>query len=113
MGKPGARVIGLIGDGSAMYAIQALWSAAQMALPVTIVILKNRRYAALHEFAKIFGYRPDEPIPGTELPDLDFLGLAAAQGVPGLRVEQAEQLRPALTQALQSTGPMLVEVEVA
>jgi len=113
MGKPGKRVIGLIGDGSAMYAVQALWSAAQMALPVTIVILKNRRYAALHEFARIFGYRADEPIPGTDLPDLDFVALAAAQGVRGLRVERAEQLRPALTQAMQTSKPLLVEVEVA
>lgn len=113
LGKPGARVIALVGDGSAMYAIQALWSAAQLALPVTIVILKNRRYAALYEFARIFGYRPDEHVPGTDLPDLDFVALAAAQGVQGLRVEAAEQLRPALLQALQSTAPMLVEVEVA
>jgi benzoylformate decarboxylase len=113
MGKPGAQVIGLIGDGSAMYAIQALWSAAQMKLPVTIVLLKNRRYAALHEFARIFGYRADEPVPGTDLPDLDFVALAAAQGVHGLRVEYAEQLRPALTQALQAGKPLLVEVEVA
>ncbi|MDP9607676.1 UNVERIFIED_ORG: benzoylformate decarboxylase [Variovorax paradoxus] len=113
MGKPGAKVIGLIGDGSAMYAIQALWSAAQMALPVAIVILKNRRYAALHEFARIFGYRPGEQVPGTELPDLDFVALAAAQGMQGLRVERAEQLRPALSQALQATRPVLVEVEVA
>lgn len=113
MGKPGAKVIGLIGDGSAMYAIQALWSAAQMALPVAIVILKNRRYAALHEFARIFGYRPGEQVPGTELPDLDFMALAAAQGMQGLRVERAEQLRPALSQALQATRPVLIEVEVA
>ena len=113
MGKPGRRVIALVGDGSAMYAIQALWSAAQLALPVAVVILKNRRYAALHEFARIFGYRPDEPVPGTELPDLDFVGLAAAQGVRGLRVERADQLRPALEQALQSAEPMLIEVEVA
>ncbi|WP_240652230.1 benzoylformate decarboxylase [Variovorax gossypii] len=113
MGRPGAKVIGLIGDGSAMYAIQALWSAAQMALPVAIVILKNRRYAALHEFARIFGYRPGEQVPGTELPDLDFVALAAAQGMRGLRVERAEQLRPALSQALQATRPVLVEVEVA
>jgi len=113
MGRPGAKVIGLIGDGSAMYAIQALWSAAQMALPVAIVILKNRRYAALHEFARIFGYRPGEQVPGTDLPDLDFVALAAAQGMQGLRVEHAEQLRPALTQALQATRPVIVEVEVA
>lgn len=112
MAKPGVRVIGLIGDGSAMYAIQALWSASQMALPVTLLILKNRRYAALHEFARVFGYRPDEKVPGTDLPDLDFVALAAAQGVQGLRVERAEQLRPALEQALQSGRPMLVEIEV-
>jgi benzoylformate decarboxylase len=113
LGKPGARVIALVGDGSAMYAIQALWSAAQLGLPVTTVILKNRRYAALYEFARIFGYRPDEHVPGTDLPDLDFVALAAAQGVQGLRVEAAEQLRPALMQALRSTAPTLVEVDVA
>lgn len=113
IGKPAARVIALVGDGSAMYSIQALWSAAQLGLPMTTVILKNRRYAALHEFARIFGYRPGEPVPGTDLPDLDFVGLAAAQGVRGLRVARADQLRPALAQALQSTEPMLIEVEVA
>lgn len=113
MGKPGSRVIALVGDGSAMYAIQALWSTAQLALPVTTVILKNRRYAVLGEFARIFGYRPDEPVPGTDLPDLDFVGLAAAQGVRGLRIERADQFRLALEQALQSAEPMLIEVEVA
>ena len=113
LGKPGARIIALIGDGSAMYAIQALWSAAQLGLPVTTVILRNRRYGALHEFARFFGYKPDEQVPGTDLPDLDFIGLAAAQGVRGLRVERADQLRPALEQALASAKPMLVEVEVA
>lgn len=113
LGKPGTRVIALVGDGSSMYAIQALWSMAQLGLPVATVILKNRRYAALHEFARLFGYRADDPVPGTDLPDLDFVGLAAAQGVRGLRVERAEQLRPALEQALRSAHPMLVEVEVA
>lgn len=113
MAKPGARVIALIGDGSAMYAIQAIWSAAQLGLPVTVVILKNRRYGALHEFAQIFGYRPDEPVPGTDLPDLDFVKLAAAQGVQGLHAETAEQFRQALSQALQANRPMLVEVEIA
>jgi benzoylformate decarboxylase len=113
MGKPNARVIALIGDGSAMYAIQALWSAAQLGLPVTTVILKNRRYAALHEFARIFGYRPDEPIPGTDLPDLDFVALATAQGMQGLRIETAAQFRQAFKQALTATRPTLLEVEVA
>jgi benzoylformate decarboxylase len=113
MGKPNARVIALVGDGSSMYAIQGLWSAAQLGLPIAVVVLKNRRYAALHEFARIFGYRPGEAVPGTDLPDLDFVGLAAAQGVGGLRVERADQLRPALEQALRATEPTLIEVEIA
>ena len=113
LAKPDARVIALVGDGSAMYAVQALWSAAQLRLPIVVVILKNRRYAALHEFARIFGYRPGEAVPGTDLPDLDFVALAAGQGMQGLRVEQAAQLRPALAQALHSSAPTLIEVEVA
>lgn len=113
LGKPGARVIALVGDGSSMYAIQALWSAAQLELPIATVILKNRRYAAMHEFARFFGYQPGDPVAGTDLPGLDFVGLAAAQGMRGLRVEHADQLRPALEQALQSTQPMLIEVDVA
>lgn len=113
LGKPGERVIALVGDGSSMYAIQALWSASQLGLPVATVVLKNRRYAAMHEFARFFGYQPGHPVPGTDLPDLDFVGLAAAQGVRGLRVERADQLRPAIEQALQSAAPMLIEVEVA
>lgn len=113
LAKPDARVIALVGDGSAMYAVQALWSAAQLRLPVVVVILKNRRYAALHEFARIFGYRPGEAVPGTDLPDLDFVALAAGQGMLGLRIEQAAALRPALLQALHSSAPTLIEVEVA
>ncbi|WP_157268909.1 benzoylformate decarboxylase [Azohydromonas aeria] len=113
MAKPGRRVIGLIGDGSAMYSIQALWSAAQMKLPIAFVILKNRRYAALQEFAGVFGFKPGERLEGTDLPDLDFAGLARAQGVQGVRVETAAQLRDALASALCSAGPVLMEVEVA
>ena len=113
LAKPGERVIGLIGDGSAMYAIQALWSAAQLALPMTFLILKNRRYAALQEFAPLFGYGADESVAGTELPDLDFVALAAGQGVQAVRVAHAAQLRPALEQALGSSAPVLVEIEIA
>jgi benzoylformate decarboxylase len=113
LARPGERVIALIGDGSAMYAIQALWSAAQLALPMTFIILKNRRYAALQAFAPVFGYTKDAPVAGTELPDLDFVALAAGHGVEGRRVERAEDLRQVLEHALQSPVPFLVEVEVA
>ncbi len=113
LARPDKKVIALIGDGSAMYAIQALWSAAQLKLPITIVILKNRRYAALREFAAVFGYRPEDPVAGTELPDLDFVALAAGHAVRGVHVQDSEGLRAALTQALAADVPMLLEVEVA
>jgi benzoylformate decarboxylase len=113
LAQPGARVIALIGDGSAMYAIQALWSAAQLRLPITVLILKNRRYAALQDFAPVFGYPPGADVAGTALPDLDFVALAAGHGMPGVRVTQATALADALATALRSVGPTLVEIEVA
>ena len=76
LAQPGRRVIGLIGDGSSLYSIQALWSAAQLKLPITFVILNNRRYAALQDFAPVFGFGPDDPVQGTDLPNLDFVALA-------------------------------------
>ena len=113
LGKPDAKVIGLIGDGSSMYSIQALWSAAQLRLPITFIILKNRRYAALPEFAPAFGFRPDEPLPGTDLPGIDFVALARAQGCAGVNVSRASDLPSALADALAAKAPTLVEVDIA
>ncbi|KPF58510.1 benzoylformate decarboxylase [beta proteobacterium AAP51] len=112
-GRPARRVLALIGDGSAMYGIQALWNAAQWKLPLAIVIVKNRRYAALQEFAPSFGFAPGAPVQGCELPDLDFVALAAGHGVQGLRVATPDALHTALAQALQEPRPLLLEVEVA
>src|SRR5215831_12296104 len=73
LARPGCRVIGLLGDGSAMYSIQGLWSAAELALPVTFVIVNNGSYRALDEFAAHFGLAA---VPGTQLAHLDFCALA-------------------------------------
>ncbi len=113
LAKPDKKVIGLIGDGSAMYAIQALWSAAHLKLPITYVIVKNRRYAALQDFAPVFGYRAGEKVEGTDLPDIDFVALAKGQGCDGVRVSDAAQLAQVLQEALRSPRTTLVEVEVA
>jgi benzoylformate decarboxylase len=113
LAKPGAKVIGLIGDGSAMYSIQALWSAAQLGLPIAFVVLKNRRYAVLREFAPAFGFGKEDPVPGTELPGIDFAALARGLGCGAATVSRAEELRPALDGALEAKAPTLVEVDVA
>lgn len=113
LAKPDRKVIGLIGDGSAMYSIQALWSAAQLKLPITFIILKNRRYAALQEFAPTFGFHEGDKLEGTDLPDLDFLALARGQGCDAVRVSDARQLAPVLRDALAHPRAILVEVDVA
>ena len=113
LAKPQQKVSAVIGDGSSMYAIQALWSAAHLRLPITFVILKNRRYAALQDFSKVFGYKEGEPVAGTDLPDLDFVALAKGQGCDGVRVSDAAQLAQVLQEALRSPRTTLVEVEVA
>ena len=113
LAKLGSKVIGLVGDGSSMYSIQALWSAAQLALPITFIVLKNRRYAALPEFAPAFGFAPDEPLPGTDLPGIDFVALARAQGCAGVNVSGAQELRDVLVDALKARTPTLVEVDIA
>ena len=104
------RVIGLFGDGSAMYSIQALWSAADLELPLTIVIVNNGGYAALSEFSSHFNIKQ---LIGTRICGLDFVGLARALGCDGVRVERPEELAPTLTTALKSEGPFLVDVAVA
>lgn len=112
LAQPHKKVIALIGDGSAMYAIQALWTAAQLKLPITFVIVNNRQYAALHHFAPVFGFAPGAHLPGTELPDLDFVALAAGHGVKGLRVTDGAQLAGVLERALAAPEPMLIDVVV-
>ena len=96
-----------------MYSIQALWSAAQLNLPITYVILKNRRYAALQDFAPVFGFEPGETLQGTDLPGMDFVALARGQGCDAVTVNDAGQLTEVLQAALAATRPTLVEVDVA
>jgi benzoylformate decarboxylase len=110
LGRPGQRVIAVIGDGSAMYSIQALWNAAQLALPLTVIIVNNGRYEALKSFSRRFGLA--DPV-GTGLPGIDFLQLARAQGCEALRVTRAAELHGALRTALSAARPTLVDVQVA
>ena len=104
------RVIGLFGDGSAMYSIQSLWSAADLQLPLTIVIVNNGGYAALSEFTAHFNIKQ---LIGTKLPGLDFVGLAKSMGCAGARVDRAQDLAGALREALGSPRPFVLDVAVA
>lgn len=110
LARPGARVIAILGDGSAMYAIQGLHAAAQWQADVAFVILKNGRYEALHQFGRHFGM---QSLVGTQFPELDFCQLAQGHGVPAEAVTGAATLDAALARAFARSGPSLVEVTIA
>jgi benzoylformate decarboxylase len=107
LAKADCKVIALLGDGSAMYSIQGLWTAAQLGAPVAFVIINNGSYRALEEFGRHFNIAT---LPGTRLPQLDFAALAAGQGIQGLKVDRCEDLDEALRRVLGASIPMLLEV---
>ena len=110
---PGRPVTAVVGDGSAMYGIQALWTAAHMKVPVTYVIANNRSYRILKE--RLVSMRGSDKFVGMDMKDpaIDYVGLARAMGVPGRRVTDPNDVAPALREAAEQGGPRLIEVMVA
>ncbi|MBR0830574.1 benzoylformate decarboxylase [Bradyrhizobium manausense] len=109
LGRPNNRTVCLIGDGSAMYSIQALWTAAQRKLPLTIVVINNSGYGAMRSFSQVMQVRN---VPGLELPGIDFVKLAESMGCDAVRVTKAAELGDALKRAMAFEGTSLVEVVV-
>jgi benzoylformate decarboxylase len=107
LAEPSRRVIAIIGDGSANYSITALWTAARYQIPVVFLILKNGAYGALRWFAKVLKVKG---APGLDVPGIDFVFLAKGYGVEGVRAATADDLKQALTAALGSRAPTLIEV---
>ncbi|MBJ7402449.1 MAG: benzoylformate decarboxylase [Bradyrhizobium sp.] len=109
LGKPKQRTVCLIGDGSAMYSIQALWTAAQRKLPLTVVVINNSGYGAMRSFSQVMQVRN---VPGLELPGIDFVRLAEGVGCHAVRVTKAAELGEALKRGMAFDGTSLVEVVV-
>jgi benzoylformate decarboxylase len=118
LARPDRPVVALSGDGSAMYSIQALWTAAHHDLAVAFVILNNREYRILKHnmdtFRQRFGAKPDRGYPNMDLvsPDLGFVDIARGLGVEGVRVSTPGELRPALDRALGAGRPFLLDVAI-
>lgn len=109
LGRPDRRTVCLIGDGSATYSIQALWTAAQRKLPITFVVINNGGYGAMRSFSQVMQVRN---VPGIDLTDIDFVKLAEGFGCHAIRVDKAEALPAALAGSLEHPGVSLVEVIV-
>ncbi len=115
---PQRPVVAISGDGSAMYAIQSLWTAALLNLRIVFVILANREYRVLKHNIDIYRQRfatgSNGPYPHMDLsPNLDFAVIARGMGVTSQRVEDPGQLAAALKAALNAQAPRLIEVVIA
>ena len=113
MALPDRPIAVLVGDGSAMYAIQGLWTAAHYRLPITYVVANNRGYRIIKE--RLVAFRKTDRFTGMDLrdPDLDFISLAASFGLAARRVTDPQDIAPALREAFASGRPNLIDVRVA
>ena len=113
---PDRPVLALVGDGSSMYTLQALWTMAREQLNVVSVVFNNASYSVLNVELERVGADQAGPKARSQLdlahPVLDFVHLARGMGVHGVRATTAEEFAQALEQALATPGPHLIEAVV-
>ena len=110
---PGRPVAVIVGDGSAMYGIQGLWTAAHEKLPITYVIANNRGYRIIKE--RLVSFRKTDKFTGMDIrdPDIDFLSVAKSFGLAARRVTDPQDIAPALREGFASGKPNLIDMRVA
>ncbi|MBB3882605.1 acetolactate synthase large subunit [Acetobacter oeni] len=113
---PDRRVICIVGDGSAMYTIQSLWTQAREGLNITTVIFANNQYAILKaEYANMGAGTPGAQAMAMidiDRPTIDWLAMAGSMGVPAVRVEDAGALHAEILRCNATPGPSLIEVKL-
>jgi benzoylformate decarboxylase len=112
LANPERPVVCFSGDGSAMYSIQALWTAAHHKLPLTVVIVNNGGYRIIKQ--RLLAFHNDDHYVGMDFvdPKVDFAGLAKALGVEAMRITEAKDLQSTLGSAFGRPGTKLIEVMV-
>ena len=112
MANPDRPVVCFSGDGSAMYSIQALWTAAHHKLPLSVVIVNNGGYRIIKQ--RLLAFHGDDHYVGMDFidPPVDFTGMAKSLGLEALRITEAKNLKPALSSAFRRPGAKLIEVVV-
>jgi len=109
LARPDTAVVCVVGEGSAMYTPQAIWTAARHGAAVCFVVLNNSHYGILKSFGDLLG---TAGVPGLDVPGIDVIALARGFGAGGERVERAEDLPRALERALGADGPYVLDVVV-
>ncbi|MEJ5978430.1 acetolactate synthase large subunit [Novosphingobium sp. PS1R-30] len=118
---PDRRTFCMVGDGSAMYTIQALWTQAREGLPITTIVFANNSYAILKaEYANMGAGKSTGSGPGPQAlsmididnPRIDWQAMAKSMGVPAVAVETAEDFTQAMINSTRESGPVLIEVKL-
>jgi benzoylformate decarboxylase len=117
LGRGHHPVLCVVGDGAAMYAPQALWSAANLNVPVVFAVVNNRQYLILKNNLRQMGgdsvSRGRFVAMDIERPAVDYVALAGSMGVDALLVEKAADVGDAVRSALDSGRPHLIELPIS
>ncbi len=117
LARPDRPVLCIIGDGSAMYTVQALWTAAHAGIPVVVAVVNNRQYAILKLNLVAAGGRSaaSGEFVGMDLdsPPIDYVALARSLGVEAQLVEKPDEVTEATRAALAGDRPVLLEVPIS
>lgn len=115
IGANGRRVLALQADGSAMYTVQGLWTQAREKLPVTTIILSNRKYQILIGEYLAVGANPGRTaMDMLDLgnPDIGWVNLAASLGIEAASADTLEACADLMTQSYRRPGPFLIELSI-
>jgi benzoylformate decarboxylase len=112
LANPQRPVVCFSGDGSAMYSIQALWTAAHHKLPLNVVIANNGGYRIIKQ--RLLAFHGDDHYVGMDFvdPKVDFAGMARSLGLEAITISDARELKPKLSDAFGRPGAKLIEVMV-
>jgi benzoylformate decarboxylase len=110
LANPDRPVVCYSGDGSAMYSIQSLWTAAHHKLPLNVVICNNGGYRIIKQ--RLLSFHGDDNYVGMDFvdPPVDFSGMAMSLGLEAIRISDPAELKPKLSDAFKRPGAKLIEV---
>ncbi|KAF5055496.1 Acetolactate synthase large subunit [anaerobic digester metagenome] len=106
---PDAPVVVVAGDGSLQMNIQEFGTLVQHRIPVKVVVMNNGFLGMVRQWQELFY---DRRYAATELPSVDFVGIARAYGIDGIRVETADEMDGAIRAAIEIDGPFLVDIRI-
>jgi benzoylformate decarboxylase len=118
LAHPARPALCVTGDGSAMYTIQTLWTAAHHGIPIVALILNNGTYRILklnmNRFRKVADIDPGRGYANLDIndPPIDFVNMAVGMGLKALRVTSPDEVGPAVARAFASNEPWLIEAVV-